>query len=199
MAPIPKKEGRKLAGFTLVELLVVISIISLLSSVVLSSLNTTRAKARDTKRIAFTNQVRFAIESYYNDMGYYPMIKDGVGTESVCGSQTDNWGHCDRLNTLATRLAPYIKFDPTQLSNATQGNNYYWYTSYSSGSEGVYAPGQWESYGFMVFLEGNGGANDGGYYSDAYEVGPDPLYCMNKYSGTGRNWTSYQTRCAGGN
>jgi prepilin-type N-terminal cleavage/methylation domain-containing protein len=193
-----KKQHRKTGGFTLIELLIVMSIISLLSSIILSSLSTARAKARDATRISFTNQLRLALESFHSDMGYYPMIKDGVGSESSCGSQTENWGHCDRLYTLANLLSPYIKFNPSQLSNATQGNYYYWYTSYGT-AEGVYAPGQWDSYGLMVFLEGNGGANDGGYFSNAYEVGPDPAYCMNKYTGTSRNWTSYNTRCAGGN
>jgi hypothetical protein len=30
--------------------------------------------------------------------------------------------------------------------------------------------------------------NDGGYWSIYYEVGPDPKYCMDKYSGEDASW-----------
>lgn len=52
---------RKSKGFTLIELLVVISIISLLSSVVLVSLNSARAKARDATRLSNLKQLTNAL------------------------------------------------------------------------------------------------------------------------------------------
>lgn len=58
-------------GFTLVELLVVIAIISILATLLLLQLGVARAKARDAKRIADINQVRSALELYFDDNGSY--------------------------------------------------------------------------------------------------------------------------------
>jgi len=60
-------------GFTLVELMVVIAIIGILATMLLLQLGTARAKARDAKRIADINQIRTAIEMFYDDnSGRYP-------------------------------------------------------------------------------------------------------------------------------
>lgn len=59
-------------GFTLIELLVVIAIIGLLASVVMASLNSARAKARDTRRISDFKQVQNALILYYDKYGAYP-------------------------------------------------------------------------------------------------------------------------------
>ena len=59
-------------GFTLIELLVVIAIIAILSSVVLASLNTARARARDAERISNLRAVERALALYYADNGSYP-------------------------------------------------------------------------------------------------------------------------------
>lgn len=181
----------KTKGFTIVELLIVIVVIGVLAAITVVAYNGISARSRDASRITKLQSIAKAIELYKIDNGSYPPIHDGNGSESTCGSQTESWGHCDRNKILADTLAPYIKFEPESLSNATQGNNYYYYTSQSSDG--------YQTYGMMVRLEGTGGANDGGYLSNAYEVGPKPTYCANKYTGTSANWMSYTTQCTGGN
>ncbi len=59
-------------GFTLIELMVVISIIGLLSSIVLASLKDARDKANVTKFRAEVMQMVNALELYKNDNGKYP-------------------------------------------------------------------------------------------------------------------------------
>ena len=53
-------------GFTLIEMLVVIAIIGLLSSVVLVALGPSRNKAKDTRIISDVNQARVILETKYD-------------------------------------------------------------------------------------------------------------------------------------
>ena len=59
-------------GFTLVELMVVLAIIGLLSSIVLVSLNAARIKARDATRKSQVSEFKTALELYYSRNGNYP-------------------------------------------------------------------------------------------------------------------------------
>jgi len=88
-------------GFTLIELLVVVAIIGLLSSVVLASLNSARAKARDAQRATSIRQVQIALEFYYDNNGSYPSSPDVVLTTA-----------------LTVPLAPYIKQIPVDPSSS---------------------------------------------------------------------------------
>lgn len=68
-------------GFTLIELLVVIAIISILSSVMLVSLNVARERARVASAKAETRQIYTALMAYFTDKGYYPI--NGADTCSM--------------------------------------------------------------------------------------------------------------------
>jgi len=66
----------KKQGFTLMELIVVIAIISLLASIVLSQLGSAKQKGSDSGKIRTLAEVRNALNVYFNDSnggnGTYP-------------------------------------------------------------------------------------------------------------------------------
>ncbi len=72
---------KKIQGFTLVELLIVISLIAILSVAVLSTLNPVEQtnKARDAKFQNDAAEVLSAIERYYASQQYYPWDDDVWG------------------------------------------------------------------------------------------------------------------------
>jgi prepilin-type N-terminal cleavage/methylation domain-containing protein len=99
-------------GFTLIELLVVIAIIGVLSSVILTSLNTARAKSRDSKRLGDFHQIRLALEYYYDANKAYPSTAgvwwgtcSSFGSHAVTGS--DGW-----VPNLAPTYMPVLPTDP---------------------------------------------------------------------------------------
>lgn len=67
----------KARGFTLVELLVVISIIGLLSSVIFASLATARNKSKDSAIISEVLQLRNLMHLEYSDTGSYAGLQGG--------------------------------------------------------------------------------------------------------------------------
>lgn len=109
----PKNTER---GFTLIELLVVIAIIGILSSVVLASLNSARAKARDAYRKSEIKQLQTALELYANSNGSYPSSGGSWrGAVSYGGYGTGAAGYIPGL------VPTYISILPLDPKNSPDG------------------------------------------------------------------------------
>ena len=59
-------------GFTLIELLIVIVIVGILAVLIIPSLLSGPARARDSERKADLRKIKASLESYYNDNNAYP-------------------------------------------------------------------------------------------------------------------------------
>ena len=118
----------KTKGFTLIELLVVIAIIGLLSSVVLASLKTVRAKARDTRRLSDMHQMQIALELYYNSFGRYP----AAGLTAGCSGWDTSADGKFMTSLVSNNFLPTDLLDPT--INESCGN--YVYYRYEAGYKG---------------------------------------------------------------
>lgn len=72
-------------GFTLIEMLVVLSIIGILMGLSLTAFMGSRKAARDGKRRADLEQIRSGLEMCRSDAGSY---LSSLGSSIVCGGQT---------------------------------------------------------------------------------------------------------------
>lgn len=102
-------------GFTLLELLVSVAIITLLSSVLLASFNAARERAQDARRISELKQFKVALELYHTDHGHYPRESDGANGRIGEGAGVD------------TMLAPYMTSIPTDPFGPGDPSYYYYY------------------------------------------------------------------------
>lgn len=117
-----KFNNKRNKGFTLIELLVVIAIIALLSSIVLASVTTARAKARDAQRKTDLRQLQIALELYFQQNGSYPptvpnTAQDGTSNPGWYGLSTKTptaYQNTSGPNGYIPGLAPkYISVLPT--------------------------------------------------------------------------------------
>lgn len=75
---------KKANGFTIVELLIVVVIIGILTSIGLLAYNNVTAKARDAQRNQDMKTIAKALELYYINSGEFPNSQCGAGSNPAC-------------------------------------------------------------------------------------------------------------------
>lgn len=113
----------KSKGFTLVELLVVISIIAILSVIGMTVFSGVQKGARDAKRRGDLDAIRLALEQYKAQNGSYPT----AGTSNWCWQTLPCWSTGDASSgNLGPLLTPNfiqsLPKDPAPFDDGTCGN-----------------------------------------------------------------------------
>jgi prepilin-type N-terminal cleavage/methylation domain-containing protein len=123
-------------GFTIVEIMVSISIIGILSSIVYANFGGARAAARDDVRKSGLKEVQLAIELYKAQNGSYPAAGCGAGN-NVWTGPGPNGGSFDSAQTCSVYIVglvpdfiPALPTDPNRENEA--GIGYYYRTDGSS-------------------------------------------------------------------
>ena len=92
------------AGFTLIELMVVVSIISMLASIMLVSLNSARVSARNGRVVEETTQLRNEIEQSWNGKSYTAFVKAPAAGASIVNIVAPNSFSDAKINILITDI-----------------------------------------------------------------------------------------------
>ena len=107
-------------AFTLIELLIVISILGVLATIGLVAFRSAQFRGRDAQRKSDLKQISSALELYFSDYGRYPTSSSGLimgcpsTTQSAC-----NWGSGPFWDQKTT----YFKVVPKDPANS---QNYYY-------------------------------------------------------------------------
>lgn len=145
--------GKNKKGFTLVELLVVITILAILMTIGIAVYSGVQKNARDLRRKTDLRSIKIALDLYYQSNGKYPTVASRV----FSGAAPSEW--ITGLNTAyMTQGVPVDPFgqtsgDPTAAAGAYR----YAYDSQACGAPTVIYPAE-QSYVLAAQLENK---NDG--------------------------------------
>lgn len=112
---------QKNKGFTLVELLVVITILGILATIGLVAFGSAQIRGRDAQRKSDLKQIASALEIFNADYGTYPTVNNGLIMGCPTGSAC-TWGSSSALTDNKTVYMKVVPKDPSS------GHSYYYRT-----------------------------------------------------------------------
>ena len=146
---------RKSPGFTLIELVVVLSILAILSGVLVPRVKDHMQAARDERRLSDVKTIRNAIEQFYWDKGRYP----SANTNSSYGGWDVSFDG-DFLHELVEH--GYLEEDSVDpVNNPTYHYRYY---VYADGSYGCSAEADYYVLGIRNFETADFAAKNRGFF-----------------------------------
>jgi type II secretion system protein G len=146
---------RLIRGFTLIELVVVISILAILSGVLVPRVSSHLESARDARRLTDIKALRSAIEQYFLDRGSYPP----ANANSLFGGwDVSNDG--DFIRVLSEE--GYLENDLADPVN--DGTYHYRYYVYEKGSYACVGTGDYYVLGIRNFESDEFAARNRGYF-----------------------------------
>ncbi|PCI30350.1 hypothetical protein COB55_00075 [Candidatus Wolfebacteria bacterium] len=172
------RNAKKGEGFTLVEIMVAVSIITLMTSLALAGYESVKVSTRNAQRLADVKRIELSLELYLADNGHYPKqvatLKDSQCTPEQIADENSEW------TALVSDLSPYMKLTGDPLCNkGSDAYNYYYVANANDG---------YRTYGFMMKFEdpctGIDAENDGGSQNTSkciwYEFGSQPKFCKDQ-------------------
>jgi len=88
--PIKKRIGKN-AGFTLVELLLVLVILGILAAIVIPKFSGRTEQAKEQAAVTQISTFKTALDAFEVDNGYYPKGKSGLQDLIVAPRDAQNW------------------------------------------------------------------------------------------------------------
>jgi prepilin-type N-terminal cleavage/methylation domain-containing protein len=105
---------RKSSAFSLVELLVVITILAILSTVAYTSFSGSTDKAKNSKRLEHLGSIESGLQMFYQEKSYYPM--PGVN------SSTNFWGYASASGAVQTNTGTFTTNSDGGIITVTGGS-----------------------------------------------------------------------------
>ncbi len=164
-------------SFTLIELLIVITIIGILAVALVPRIAQGPARARDVQRKADLQQLATAMELYYADYGEYPNDDGGLPDTDCIGS--GDW--------IDSSISGYLDIPTDPGSGSPMGcANQYYYHAMSYSDDGT----SYSSYAIYAEMEITSVAADAaGYFCSSSEktssLGMNDLPALQAYIGLG--------------
>ena len=142
------------AGFTLIELMVVIAIIAILTAIITANFTSAKSRSRDTKRVSDIAQIQLALAGFFDRCNAYPATLDTTATSATCPS--------------GITLGSFI----SRIPSPPNSSEYYFYAVNATGNA-------YDDYFLNATLENQGSASNNSLLtapSSSYAISSVPAY-----------------------